>query len=308
MITARSLLVLAAATWLAAASVVAGANDEALDRVKALYRSAAYEEALAVLNQMQTDAGTASPMEANEYRVLCLIALDRKLEARAAIESMVNADPFYQMSQTSPRVRTLFMEVRQSMLPTIVQRAYTEAKAAFDRQDPQSATRFERVLTLLNDPAIAAAPVLSDLRAVASAFRDLSKTVAARAESAPPPTAPVAPAASSTRPPAPPASPVVYREGEPDLVPAQALNQTLPRLVLPPRVSARESQEWQGLLEVVIDESGDVISARLLKSLHPAYDAELVKAARAWKYRPARKNGTAVRSLKLVNVRVDGSN
>ena len=49
---------------------------------------------------------------------------------------MVNADPFYQLSQVSPRVRTMFKDVRQSLLPTIAQQAYADAKAAFDRKDP----------------------------------------------------------------------------------------------------------------------------------------------------------------------------
>jgi hypothetical protein len=306
MTTARSSLLLASITWLAVASVV-GARDETLERVKDLYRSAAYEEALAVLDQMAKDPASASSIEASEYRLLCLIALERKTEARDAVASMVTADPFYQLSQASPRVRTVFREVRQSLLPAIVQRAYADAKAAFDRQDPQSTTQFERVLTLLNDPDIAVAPTLADLRTVASAFRDLSKARALRPESPPAVTAPVVPAGSSDRSPEP-VLPIVYREGEPDLVAPEALNQALPRWVLPPGLSRREPREWQGILEVVIDEHGDVISATLRKSFHPAYDAQLVKAAMSWKYRPARKSGEPVRFLKLVNVRLDDAN
>jgi TonB family protein len=306
MTTARSTLLLAALTWLAFASDV-GARDEALERVKALYRSAAYEEALAILDQIGKDAGSATPVEVSEYRVLCLIALERKTEARTAIESMVKADPLYQLSQASPRVRTMFGDVRQSLLPSIVQHAYAEAKAAFDRQDPQSITRFERVLTLLNDPDLANAPTLADLRTVASAFRDLSKALAARPEPSPAAATPVVPVGSSDRPPAP-VLPVVYREGEPGLEAPQVLNQALPRWVLRPGVSLRESRDWQGILEVVINEDGAVISATLLKSFHPEYDAQLVKAAMSWKYRPARKNGTSVRFLKRVSVRLDGAN
>jgi hypothetical protein len=53
MTTARSRLLLASIAWLAFASVAA-ARGETIDRVKDLYRSAAYEEALAVLDQMAT--------------------------------------------------------------------------------------------------------------------------------------------------------------------------------------------------------------------------------------------------------------
>jgi hypothetical protein len=305
MITARSLLLASIASL--AFAFVSTARAETIDRVKDLYRSASYEEALAVLDQMANDPASTTSVEAGEYRLLCLIALERRTEARDAIALMLNADPFYQLSQASPRVRTLFKDVRQSLLPAIVQRAYTDAKAAFDRQDPQSGAQFERVLSLLNDPDIAGAPTLGDLRTVASAFRDLSKALEQRPEAPPAVTPPVTAASDSDRSPVP-VSPIVYREGAPDLVPPEVVNQALPRWVLSPGVWRRETRDRQGMLEVVIGENGDVISATLRKSFHPEYDAQLVKAAMAWKYRPALKSGTPVRFLKLVNVRLDAVN
>jgi TonB family protein len=303
MTTARSRLVLTSIAWLALASV-ADARDDMIDRVKDLYRSAAYEEALAVLEQMAKDPASARPVEAREYRLLCLIALERRVEAREAITSMVNADPLYQLSQASPRVRAMFKDVRQSLLPSIVQQAYGAAKAAFDRQDPQSGAQFDRVLTLLDDPDIAGMPTMGDLRTVASAFRDLSQALARRPE---PPASPPPPIAQEVETPTPPApiAPIVYRDGEPDLVVPEALNQALPRWVLPPGSSGRDVRGWVGVLEVLIDENGDVVSATLRKSFHPAYDAQLVKAAMSWKYRPARKSGMPVRFVKVVSVRLD---
>ena len=301
MTTARSRLLLISIAWLVFASV-ADAGDDTIDRVKDLYRSAAYEEALAVLDQMAKDPESGRPVEVREYRLLCLIALERRIEAREAIASMVNADPFYQLSQASPRVRSMFKDVRQSLLPAIVQQAYAAAKVSFDRQDPQSGAQFERVLTLLDDPDIAGVPTLADLRTVASAFRDLSQALARRPE--PPAATPPVASEIETAPPAP-VLPIVYHDGEPDLVAPEALNQTLPRWVLPPGASGRELRDWQGVLEIVIDENGDVVSATLRKSFHPAYDSQLIKAAMSWKYRPARKSGMPVRFLKLVSVRLD---
>ena len=306
MITARSSFLLTSIAWLACA-FAADARAETIDHVKDLYRSAAYEEALAVLDQIANDPAAKTSVEAGEYRLLCLIALERRAEARDAIASMLNADPFYQLSQASPRVRALFKEVRQSLLPAIVQRAYADAKAAFDRQDPESGARFELVLTLLNDPDIEGTPTLADLRTVASAFLDLSKALEQHPEPPPVITPPVVVAGGNDSSPAP-VVPIVHREGEQDLVAPEVLNQALPRWVLPPGLWRRESREWQGVLEVVIDENGDVISATLRKSFHPEYDAQLVKAAMAWKYRPALKSGTPVRFLKLVNVRLDAAN
>ena len=91
-----------------AVSTFAAASDE-LARAKDLYRSASYDEALVALNEIASGATGAARTEANEYRLFCLIALDRKAEARTAIEGMVNTDPFYVLSaeQASPRVRTI---------------------------------------------------------------------------------------------------------------------------------------------------------------------------------------------------------
>jgi hypothetical protein len=202
----------------------------------------------------------------------------------------------------------MFKDVRQSLLPAIVQRTYADAKAAFDRQDPQSSVQFERVLTLLDDPDLAGAPTLADLRTVASAFLDLSKARTPRPETPPKAIPPVVttsePAAGTTA----AAVPAVYRDLEPDLVAPESLKQALPRWILPRGLSARDVREWQGILEVLIDEKGDVLSATLRKSFHPTYDEQLVKAAMSWKYRPARKSGTPVRFVKVINVRLDDAN
>ena len=48
----------------------------------------------------------------------------------------------------------MFKDIRQSLLPGIVQREYAAAKTAFDQQDPESADQFERVLKLLDDPLL----------------------------------------------------------------------------------------------------------------------------------------------------------
>ena len=119
MIAVRCSSLLATIAFLAVSTAAAAASDETLARAKDLYRSAAYDEALVVLDQIANESSGAARVEANEYRLFCLIALDRKTDARVAIESMVNADPFYQLSaeQASPRVRTMFKDIRQSLLP-----------------------------------------------------------------------------------------------------------------------------------------------------------------------------------------------
>jgi hypothetical protein len=291
----------AAAIWMAAATPAAAA-DERLAKVKDLYRSAAYDEALAMLDTFSASAAPSDTIEAREYRVFCLVALDRKDDARKAIADLVTADPSYQLSesQASPRVRAVFRDVRQSLLPLLVQHAYADAKAAFDRKDPQAAAGFEQVLTLLRDPDLASTPAMADLVTVASAFRDLSKAL----ERTPaPPTAgppPVEEIADTTalRP-----GDVVERTTSADedgnVVPPVALSQSVPT------AQVAEKRVWDGAVAVLIDPTGKVVSARVTESIFPSYDKQLIRAAMSWTYRPALKDGVPTRYMKVIKVHVD---
>jgi hypothetical protein len=288
----------------AALSAVVSADDAQLDRAKELYRSAAYDEALGVLDAIRATAPSTEALEVSEYRVFCLVALDRKDEARNAISALISANPFYELSeaQASPRVRAVFKEVRKSLLPALVQSAYTEAKAAFDRKDPQSAAGFERVLTLLRDPDLSSNTDLGDLAVVAAAFRDLS--AARELAAAAPPPAPVSSARDNTSPGAESvagkaAEPPVYRDGAANLVPPVVISQTLPPSHL------AERRLWTGAIEVLIDETGKVLSSRMAMPVQPTYDRQLLQAALHWKYRPATKDGTPARYIKIINVRLD---
>ena len=307
---------LLATTIVLAVSTIAAASDESLARAKDLYRSAAYDEALLALDRIAADSPAALKVEASEYRLFCLIALDRKNEARLAIESIVNADPFHVLSaaEASPRVRTMFRDIRQSLLPGIVQKEYNAAKEAFDKQDAEAVDQFERVLKLLGDPLMAPTAAMNDLRMVATGFRDLSKArvpkvefaaatapVAAQMEVTPATPAAGAPANSAA--PAARSGPQVYREGDADVVPPTTVRQVLPQWVVP---QGTRPGAWQpeAILEVTINESGDVVNAVLRKPFHPSYDQQLVKAAMSWKYEPARRSGVPVRYVKLVAIRL----
>jgi TonB family protein len=322
MIAVRCIALLA--TIIALAVSTAAASDE-LDRAKDLYRSASYDEALIVLERVAGESSGAVRAEANEFRLFCLIALDRKVDARVTIETMVNADPFYKLTtdQASPRVRTMFKDVRQSLLPGLVQREYTAARDAFDRQEPEAAERFERVLTLLDDPLLTPTPALTDLRTVAAGFRDLSQARVKKVEPPPPAPAPAVaqqPVVANNAPTstgseasrtvaAPPArsGPPVYREGDANVVPPVVLKQTAPQWVVP---QGTRPGAWQpeAVLELTIDESGNVSNVVLRKGFHPSYDPQLVKAAEGWKYEPARKDGVPVRFVKFVAIRLGGVN
>src|SRR5262245_66190890 len=94
------------------------AEQDQLSAARDLYAPAADEDARAVLNRV-SDA-SRPPEEAralSQYRVFCLLALNRTAEAERAIEAMVTRDPTYvpPAGEMSPRVRTAFIDVRKRL-------------------------------------------------------------------------------------------------------------------------------------------------------------------------------------------------
>jgi len=278
-------------------------SDDRLTRAKDLYLSAAYEDALTLLDGLTSAGVSPEGTEAAEYRVFCLLALQRSTDAQKAIETVVAADPFYLPSegQASPRIRTIFREVRQGLLPVVVQRSYSEAKSAFDRKDPGTLALFDRLLTLLDDPDLKNLAVFTDLRTVATGFRDLSKAMVSPPQQ--PATEPGADRAASS-PTVGAATPAigsnVTSPVDAPLIPPVVVSQQLPRWA-PPRVQDRE-KDFSGTLEIMIDEEGKVIAATISKSIHPIYDQELLKAARTWRFKPATKGGKPTRYLKVIDI------
>jgi len=297
-----------------AMSAPAHASDETLAHAKDLYASAAYDEALAVLDQLQGSA-PADTGSITEYRVFCLLALDRREEARKNIEAMLHENPQYQPSPdlASPRIQSVIRDVRRQSLPKIVIERYAAAKAAFERKDPHAVQQFDGVLGLLDDPDIQDAPALTDLRTVVTAFRDLAKATApppAAPAPRPLPAAPVVSAAAPATPPAETSKPqavsaptanllVIYTAADEDVVSPIPVSQSVPPWV-PSR--ADSAHYFRGALELLIDEQGRVLSASLRASIHPSYNGVLLRAARDWKFLPARKQGVPVRYLKVVEI------
>src|SRR5262245_1752844 len=249
-----------------ATTILAPAEDT-LAAARDLYASAAYEDALAVLNRLpQSNQPVEVARAVEQYRALCLLALGRTADAEHAIEAVIAGDPSYRpAADVSPRVRATFSDVRRRVLPAIIQQTYNQAKTAFDRKEYESAaSNFTKMLVIMTDPdveAVAAKPPLSDLRTLASGFRDLA--VAAIPAPAPPPP----PTPEPVPPPVPtPVVPRIYTSTDAQVVPPVVLRQELPsypgQLVI-----ARN-----GMIDVVIDENGVVQTATMTQSINPNYD------------------------------------
>jgi len=272
-----------------------------LDVARDLYATADYEKALTLLDDMiaRNQAGQKRD-EVDLYRALCFLALGRRDDADRAVETIVQRDPLYRApDDIAPRMRTAFGEAKKRLLPAIVQQQYQSAKAAFDAKNFGVAGEgFQRVLDALNDPDMkhaASQSPLSDLRTLASGFRDLSvQTV---------PTPPPSAAYVALPPPVKqqPTMLKIYTGTEPGVVvvPPVPIVQEFPKF--PGRVP---SGGIAGAVEIVIDQNGAVESATMQTPVLSGYDDIVVAAARNWRYQPARVNGQPVKFRKSIRITV----
>ena len=155
---------------------LAGAQD-LLASARTQYQAAADDEALTTLQQLAANKSALSATDAREveeYRFLCLLALGRKDEARAAMGVVVKSDPLYTLEAgaTPPRVLNAFTEVRRELLPQIATQLYAESKASYDKKETADARAgFETLMTMLADPDMQGK--LADLGTLAKGFLDL---------------------------------------------------------------------------------------------------------------------------------------
>ena len=290
------------------------AAQDSLESARQLYASAEYKGALTMLDSLlKTNPISPDRQTIDLYRTFCLVALGSMVEASAAVDAMITRDPLYHpnLDDVPPRLRTLFRDARKKLLPGIIQQRYLAAKGAFDRGDNKIATEgFTQVLIALADPDIAqlaGQPPLADLKVLASGFNDL--TIRALAPPpAPSPAAPPAAAASksavtpfsggssSGSAAAPPRVIEVYTKDSAGIVEPVVVRQELPPY--PGRIIAAKS----GVIDVVIDETGAVESATMVESVDPVYNRIIVGAAKAWVYRPARREGAPVKFRKRIQI------
>lgn len=295
----------------------AGAQDT-LARAKDFYAAAAYEEALVVLQRLNAANPSTDKNEVAAYQLFCLVALGRSDEARKTIESIVRTDPLYKLSDTqaSPRVRAFFEDVRKPLLPEIVKLTYSRAKDSYDRKEIETAAKeFDRTIALIDEVGPANDRALSDLRTLATGFRDLARAAPKPAPEPPPappaappavagPTTangstPTAPASTPAGKPATPSGTAAAPDSEPTFGPRDsdvtrpvAVKRTMPEW----RPTSVESMlEFRGSIELLISADGKVLSAVITDSVHPQYDQQLKQAALAWTFKPATKGGKPVR-------------
>jgi hypothetical protein len=286
-----------------------GPEQSVLASAKDLYASASYEAALLELN---TAGSREDADQIDTYRALCQLALDRPRDAEQALEQIIARKPLYTIddAQYSPRLVTMFRDVRRRALPEAAQLLYKAAKGEYEgRNYSVAAGMFKRLFSVLDDPDISGqAGTLADLRELADGFLKLSEQKVGEAAPAPL-SGPAAAAAPSSQAPANAATApraaatVSYTALDAGVAPPVVIDQTMPawRRLPTPLLSSRV---YTGRIELVIDEHGAVETATLVKSIWPLYDPSVLQAAKHWHYQPAMKDGVPVRFRKLLDITV----
>jgi tetratricopeptide (TPR) repeat protein len=278
----------------------AGAAPD-LASVRELYASASYAEALEVLGEFEEAADNTELVE--QYRALCLLGLGRTADAEQALERIVMHHPLYVVpaADVSPRLVTLFHDVRRRSLPGAARQMYVRAKASYDSKDHEAAAgQFKDVLALVNDPdAASQGQLLAELKQLAEGFLALSEAAVAAAAAPPPPLAPLAPPPVAEVAKAP-SVPRVYTTADSDVVAPQAITRAMPGWRPPSLLVAQQS--FRGVLEVIVNEQGIVEWAGMSKPSFPSYDGDLIPATKSWRFRPATKDGEPVKYRLAVEV------
>lgn len=317
----------------------AWALDDPLAEARSLYAVSAYERTLEALSRVDDPVQLD---DADRYRALCLLALNRDAEAERVIERMVLRDPLPDttLRSRSPKFGEVYRAVRLRLIPKLAEGTYAAAKASLESSDYDAAIRqFEETLELVR--AAEDRPALSELELVASEFRQLavhraeadrrargaslrpeataalldgSNLPALPAEAAP--AVPVAPpggtvttadASLATERMGRPFTPIArdYDSTDRDVLPPTVLKQTLPAWT--PPWKALRARTFAGRLQVIVGEDGSVADAEVLEGSFAAYDDELLRATRDWRYEPARKGDRPVRYRRVIDFVLRGT-
>jgi len=264
---------------------------------QALYASASYDEALALLERLQQRELTSSEVRAvNQQRAFCLLALGRAQDADEAIAAVVQTDPTYRPdgASASPRIRTAFRDVRGRLLPGIVQSEYVDARRLYDASSwAEAAAAFRRVVLLATDPDLSESQLgaLVDVKLLAEGFATLAAVAAT-----PPPTPEPAPPSSPQPPPVD--YDVIFDGSHANVVAPVTVRQDLPRWSNPSAPLPRTT----GLLDIVIAKTGVVERATLTQPVAAAFDRQVLDATKNWKYQPAQLDGQPVRFRKTIRI------
>ena len=289
---------IAAVALFATTSIVSHADDDPLTAAKSLYQSASYQDALAALSNLPNNTNLD---EADKYRALCFLGLNRAQDAEHALEQLVTRRPLFALDPyDSPKLVATFKDVRVKVLPSVAKTLYGTAKASYDSGKFAAASmQFNDLLNVLALPEMADQSSLADLKILADGFAKLSsqQMKAQQAEVARP--AIERPRVEAAAEPKPVVNiPKIFSVDDTNVTAPVTVAQQMPNWSPPPT----DPRTFSGAIEIVIDEHGAVTAATITQSVTPLYDRALVAAAKRWQFRPALLSGQPVKYRKVVGV------
>jgi hypothetical protein len=214
----------------------------------------------------------------SQRRAAELMDQGQKEEAAKAFDALVQSSPLYEPRTTdlTPESLAAFRTSQRHWLPGIAQSRVERAQAALNAGDPDRALALAKEASAILDRPVM--PPQSELR---DQLRTLLDSVTA---------AQVA------------ADSIIYSEGDPGIVPPQALSSQFP---LKPPIEVPPHRV--GTLEMIIDKRGGVSSIKLHTPLNRYHERMVVSAAKAWRYRPATKDGKPVNCRITVRINLPES-
>lgn len=284
-----------------------GAQDSLRD-AKDLYASASYEAALSTLTKL-SDAESSAPdvrRQAEEYRAFCLFALGRTGEAESVAEGIIKKDPFAELdpADASPRLEAMFTSVRKRLLPSLIRERVKTARSGLDRKDyPAVEPPLMQARLMITDAEKLGVQddSLSDLGVLVDGFLQVIRFASEQRDSSNSSPAAAAPKAATPSSPATVARARTYSVADEGVTPPVVIDQRMPA-VTQSMVKIAQTTHKSGILEVTIDESGDVVDTIVRQPLMPAFDQLVASSARRWKYRPATLDGVPVRYVKMIGL------
>lgn len=276
------------------------AAQDPLTDAKGLYEAASFREALTALDHA---APTSDVTEVDKYRALCLLALDLPRDAEQSLEHLAMNRPLFSLegTDTSPRLVALFSAVRKRTLPDVAKQVYGRGRASFDAGDMADATtQFKAVIELADTAPPEHAALMSDLKVLAGGFLRLSEASGVKPKAEP--QAPPSELASARPQSLPVSADRVYDSTSSVAQPPIAIAREVPSFVRP---ATMRGFTYQGLIQVQIDEQGNVTSAAIKKSVNASYDANLLRAARKWRFQPATVDGHPVKYVATYAITVE---
>jgi hypothetical protein len=268
---------------------------------------------------LQLDAGDASPRIVAMFadvrkRLLPTLTRDQYRAARASLDRR----DFLSAESQLTRTRQLLEETEQLGASDetlgdlrvlvdgflVLTRSATEGRATDPFSRPPAAASAAAASSPAAPGGTAPSPSPAALAAAAPSTATLTatgpSTATLTAVQSPNGLSPAVP--TSRAPASQPRQPLqIYDFSAADVVPPVVIRQQMPSI--PPGLANLLSTiHRSGVLDVTIDQQGNVEQAVMREGVHPIFDTLILDAARSWKYGPAMKDGVAVRYLRTIAI------